>query len=103
MSNVEQIQIGIKQFIEEELANKAMGFRKFTLYFAMPYIDNKVVEYVNNLKGLIPEMFTEDGNIKIDEVYNSAKFAIKKTGQFEFMGIIFNETDIDKLYAHIRR
>ena len=47
-------------------------------------------------------MFDNDGKLKIDEVYNNSKQAIQKSGQFEFMGIIFDETDIDKLYTHIK-
>ena len=45
--------------------------------------------------------FNENNNIKIDEVYNSAKLAISKSGQIIAYGIIFNENDIDKLYNYI--
>ena len=37
----------------------------------------------------------------IDEVYNMAKQAVRKSGQFSLYGVILNESDIDKLYSYI--
>lgn len=101
--NLEQVQIGLITFIENEIASKATGFKKFSIYFLIPTIKNIVVEYFNKIKKMMPDFFDENGNIYIDKVYNTAKDAIKKSGQFEFMGIIFNETDIDKLYSFIKQ
>lgn len=100
--NVEQIQNGVVNFIDKEIASKAVGVKKFTIYFMLPTIRNKVVKYLESVKEFMPELFDENNNVDIDKVYNLAKDAIKKTGQFEFMGIIFNETDIDKLYTYIK-
>ena len=100
--NVEQVQAGVLNFIEKEIASKAVGVKKFGIYFLLPTIKNKVVTYLSSVKGLVPELFDENNNIEIDKVYGFAKDAIKKSGQFEFMGIIFNETDVDKLYSYIR-
>lgn len=99
--NVEQIQNGITKYIELEIAQKAVGFKKFGIYFMMPTINKQVVNYLDKFRNIMPDTFDENGNVKVDAVYNSAKEAIKKSGQFEFMGIIFNETDIDKLYTYI--
>lgn len=100
--NLEQVQMGVVNFIEKEIASKATGFKKFGVYFLMPTIKNMVVDYMNKMKKIMPELFDENGNVHIDKFYNTAKDAIKKSGQFEFMGIIFNETDVDKLYSYIK-
>jgi hypothetical protein len=47
-------------------------------------------------------MFDENNNIDLDLVYNMSKDAVKKSGQFVLCGIIFNETDIDKIYTYIK-
>jgi hypothetical protein len=40
--------------------------------------------------------------VDIDALYSNAKSAMQKSGMVEMFGIIFNESDIDKLYAYIR-
>lgn len=100
--NLEQVQNGVTNFIEKEIAVKATGIRKFGIYFFIPTVRNKTVEYLNKVRDFMPDTFDENGNIELDNVYNAAKDAIKKSGQFEFMGIIFNETDIDRLYSYIK-
>lgn len=100
--NTEQIQKGVISYIEKEIGSKATGFKKFGVYFMIPLINKQVVDYVNKFRGVVPEMFDENGNVKIDEVYNNSKQAIQKSGQFEFAGIIFNEIDVDKIYSYIK-
>lgn len=102
MVNLEQIQMGILGFVEKEIASKATGFKKFGIYFMMPTIKKSVVDYLVKMKSFMPDLFDENGNVDLDQFYNLAKDAIKKSGQFEFMGVIFNETDIDKLYSYIK-
>ena len=102
MVNLEQIQLGILGFVEKEIASKATGFKKFGIYFMMPTIKKSVADYLVKMKSFMPDLFDENGNVDLDQFYNLAKDAIKKSGQFEFMGVIFNETDIDKLYSYIK-
>ena len=98
MVTVEQIQMGLNRYVEEEIAKKATGFNKFAVYFALPSINKKIPQLINNFK----DFFDENGNINLDEIYNNAKSAISRSGQFSLYGIIFNETDIDKLYSYIK-
>ena len=102
--NVQQIQNGVMKYVENEIANKAVGFNKFAVYFILPKISNQTVELINQYKDNImtKDYFDENGNVKIDELYNAAKTAISRSGQFTFYGIIFNEPDVDKLYSYIR-
>lgn len=101
--NSQQIQLGITNYVEKELASKATGFTKFAIYFMLPNILNKTTAIMNSFQGneLVNDFFDGNGNIKIDEVYNAAKTAINKSGQIVVYGIIFNESDIDKLYNYI--
>ena len=102
MVNLEQVQIGVTNFIDREIGAKATGFKKFGVYFLMPTIKKTISDYLLKIKGFMPDMFDENNNIDLDKFYNIAKDAIRKSGQFEFMGIIFNETDVDKLYSYIK-
>lgn len=103
--SINQVQVGITNFIEEEIAKKAVGSNKFMVYFAMPIINKKIEQYVLKFSenDLTKEMFDEQKNVDIDKIYNMAKDAIRKSGQFTLYGIIFNEGDIDKLYTYIRQ
>lgn len=102
--NTEQIQLGITNFVENEIARKAVGFNKFIAYFAMPIINKKTSSYIESFSTnpLTKDLFDENKNVDIDAVYNMAKDAVRKSGQFVYYGIMFNENDIDKLYTYIR-
>lgn len=101
---IQQIQTGVTQFIEQEIAQKAVGFKKFTVYFMLPQVVNKVPGLIESYRSnqLFADLFNETGNVDLDKLYNMAKVAIAKSGQIELAGIIFNETDVDKLYSYIR-
>ena len=63
--NTDQIRIGVKKFIESEIAQKATGLTKFMIYFTLPSIDASVVNYLNQARGnfLFEDMFDEAGNV----------------------------------------
>jgi hypothetical protein len=102
--NTDQIQMGVTNFMENELGKKATGVNKFFVYMAMPLVNKKVSQYLNDFSSnaLTKDFFDENNNVDIDKIYNMAKTAIQKSGQFTYYGIIFNESDIDKLYTYIR-
>ena len=100
--SLEQVQTGVLGFVEKEIATKATGFKKFGIYFVMPTIKKSVSDYLIKIQSFMPDLFDENGNIDLDKFYNLAKDAIRKSGQFEFMSIIFNEMDIDRLYNYIK-
>lgn len=103
-ATTQQVQLGVTNFIDNEIAKKAVGANKFMIYFAMPIINKKIMQYVESYSTneLTKDMFDENRNVDIDSLYNMAKSAIKRSGQFVFYGIVFNETDVDKLYDYIR-
>jgi hypothetical protein len=60
---------------------------------------------MHQLKGnpIMSDMFNENGDVDIDELYNTAKQAVRKSGQFTVYGVILNESDIDRMYNYIAR
>jgi hypothetical protein len=103
--NTQQIQIGITNFIEQELGNKAVGFQKFAIYFVLPKINKIIDNYMQQFKGnpIFKDMFNENGDMDLDELYNMSKQAVRRSGQFSLYGVILDESDIDKLYTYIKR
>lgn len=103
--SVEQLKLGTLNFVEQEIAVKAVGFQKFATYFAMPIIGKKVEEFAKAFfeNPATKDFFDGNGNINLDEVYNHAKASVQKSGQFVVYGVLIGETDIDKLYNYIRR
>ena len=102
--NTQQIQIGAMSYYNNEIAKKTVGIKQFGAYFLMPIVGKKVENYVNAFaeNELTKEFFDENRNVDIDVIYNMAKDAIKKSGQFVAFGLVFNENDIDKLYTYIK-
>ena len=102
--NVQQIQRGLVNYVENEIAKRATGITKFGVYFILPKLSSNTAALVNVLRDniMFKDMFDENGNIELDAVYNGAKEAIRKSGQIEMYGVIFNESDIDKLYNYIK-
>ena len=104
MVTIQQLQTGVANYVEQEIAQKAIGLKKFIVYMLLPQITNKVSTLVDQYKhnDMFVEFFDENGNVKLDLLYQTAKTAINKSGQIEYAGIIFNETDVDKLYTYIK-
>lgn len=102
--NAQQVQLGVTNYTENEIAKKAVGVNKFMVYFAIPIINKKVMQYIETYSNnaLTKDMFDDNRNIDIDTIYNMAKTAVQKSGKFMFYGIMFDETDIDKLYGYIK-
>lgn len=105
--NVDQIRIGAKKYIEQELAQKATGITKFAIYFVIPTIDKKVVDYVGKLQtnDMLSDMFDENKCVYLDKVYDRAIYAIEKSGNkilLDKYGIALDRSDVEKLYSYIR-
>ena len=103
--NTQQVQIGVTNYIEQEIASKAVGFQKFATYFVLPKVNKVIEQYMIQLKDnpIVKDMFNENGDVNIDELYNMAKQAVRKSGQFAVYGVLLDESDIDKIYAYIVR
>lgn len=81
-----------------------MACRKLRLKWFEYLITTKITTLIDQYRQseMFATFFNESGNIHLDELYRAAKDAIKKSGQVEYAGIIFNETDVDKLYSYIK-
>jgi hypothetical protein len=101
---IEQVKIGAMNFMDREIASKAVGAQKFFTYMAMPIIGKKIENYAVSFSQspATADFFNENGSVNIDEIYNMAKTAVQKSGQFSVYGVILGETDIDKIYNYIK-
>ena len=88
MVNLEQVQTGVANFVDREIGAKAVGVKKFGVYFLIPTIKKTVGNYLFKIKEFMPDLFDENNNVDLDKFYNMSKDAIRRSGQFEFMGII---------------
>lgn len=104
--NIEQAQRIVTEYFNKEILAKTTGLKKlttgllFNLYaFNMP---NLLIQLANN--PFIKATGVVDGSnfIDLDLLYTGAKDAMQKCGQVEFAGILFNDTDIDKLYNYAK-
>ena len=101
---IDMVKNGVSVFVEREIAAKAVGVQKFITYMAIPLVGDAVVKYAQAFKEnpITQKFFNESGEVDIDELYNMAKNAVRKSGQFTVYGVILGETDIDKIYANIK-
>ena len=105
--NTDQVRMGIKKYVEYELAQKSSGVTKFMIYFIMPSMDKKITNYIVKAQDneIFEEMFDENKNIHLDKVYDRAIFAAEKAGNkilIDKYGISLDRSDIEKIYSYIR-
>lgn len=102
----DQVRLGVKKYIENEIAYKANGLTKFMIYFALPSIDNTVIDYIGKGKDnpLFKDLFDENGNVLLDKLYERATFAADKSGKvvLDRFGIALDRSDVEKIYSYIR-
>lgn len=100
---IEQLSNAVMQYFESEIYTKAVGFKKFTLGAAYvlyrPKLPGVIVNLLNNPLIKMLDIVDENGLIDLDKLYSAGKESIRKSGQFEIAGILFNESDIDRLYS----
>ena len=104
---LDKVEQGLIKYIQEEIANKAPTHMKFLIYTGtflgtakMECIFDKLKDHV-----IIQSLGVIDDNDEIDleTLYSAARKAMDKVGTVEYMGIRFNESDIDSLYSYIKR
>lgn len=104
--SLSQIQLGVVEFIEKEIAAKAVGLQKFLYYGASFLVANNVEQIfhtlVENPMVKATGILDENNNIDLDKLYQIAKYAIQKSGKVTVGGVILGESDVEKLYTTIK-
>ena len=97
--------IAMGKYLEQELIPQSDGIRKVVLYMAIPVLGTQVQQMLEQYKPAIKALgaMTEDGMIDLDVLYPRLKDAVHKAGKIPVMGVIFDETDVDKLHAIARQ
>lgn len=102
-----EVELGLLDYINKELAPKATGIQKFLMYTGASLGAGKLEQMFHQykdhpvMKALDVVSDTED--IDIDKLYTAMKQAIKQVGKVEFMGILFDEKDIDTIYKYLKK
>ena len=103
---VDQVKIGFRKFVENEVAYKATGLTKFLTFFLLPSIDKEVISLVAKAKEsqMLAEFFTPEGNVIIDEVYSRAVGAVEKSGKIAIdkFQLTLDRSDLEKIYYYIK-
>lgn len=91
----------IGAYVEQEVVPKANGLQKVMSYLAVPVIGAQAQQMFTQYKPALSALgaLTDDGMIDLDVLYPRLKDAVHKAGKVPVMGIIFDESDVDKLNA----
>ena len=104
--SVDKAKNALIAYLENEIARKATGLQKFATYFVIGSISGKADKLLSGLQDnevvKMLGVFDENGNIKIDEVYTSAKQAMEKSGTVTIYGVTFNSEDVETLYRYMK-
>lgn len=102
----QQLERAVTEYFNQEILSKAGGWKKFSTSFLFNIYKTKIGDIITSLAAnpaiALTGIITPDGEVELDTLYSAAKDAIHSSGQFELMGIIFTETDIDKIYSIAR-
>ena len=103
--NTQQVQIGVTNFVEQEIAKQATGKWRYIYQLAVPRVGRVVCDYINTYRDniLVKDLFDENGNIDLDKLYDECVDAIRKTGKFECFGIWVSEDTLKTIYGYISR
>lgn len=101
---LKHVQAGVVSYLEKELIPKADFKTQFKLWAGIAFANIKLEKMYQENVGKLASMGIVDGqgNIDIDTLYQSLKFAMQRTGKYQVGDIIFNEQDIDKMYEYIK-
>nr|DAJ86975.1 MAG TPA: hypothetical protein [Caudoviricetes sp.]DAV99904.1 MAG TPA: hypothetical protein [Caudoviricetes sp.] len=97
----ENLSLAVCTYIESELIPQSSGLQKVGLYLAMPVIQTKakaLLEQFTPILGFLDSL-NADGSVKPDVIFARIKDAVHKAGTVPVLGIIFDESDVDKLQA----
>lgn len=104
--SLNQIQLGVVAFVENEVAVKAVGLAKFMYYGAGFLLTNQMEQIYKSVaqSPIVKQMglMDENGNFELDTLYITAKYASQKSGMFTVGGVTLDESDIEKLYQYIK-
>ncbi len=104
--SLNQMQLGIVDYIEKEIASKAVGLQRFMYYGISFVVANNAEKLfalaVNNPMVKQLGFMDEDNNIDLDKLYAMAKYAMQKSGKVSVGGVILGEDDVEKIYGCVR-
>ena len=103
--NTQQVQIGVQNYIREEIAKQATGMARYGYDFIASRSPKIIEHYINKFRNniLMEEFFDENGNLDIDKLYNEAVEISRRTGKVAVCGIWVSEDTLKTIYTYIIR
>lgn len=100
---LQDVEMGIIDYIHNEIAAKATGVQKFLIYTGSFFGATQVEKMISKYEPLLLQLgiITPEGDIDVEALYNAMKQGIDKSGKFEYMGIIFGKDDVESLFRYI--
>ena len=101
---IDQLSVGIVNYIEKEVAAPApTGLQKFVYYAALPFVDKTIRQMAEQYKAiaLSAGILSADGQWDAEALKKATTEAIRKSGSFQIGGIIFREEDLLKMWSYI--
>ena len=104
-ATIQQIEIGVSRYVNEELARKKTGTAKFAINFIdsliSPHITKKLIS-LQSVPLIGDTIFDENGNVYLTALADAARSALEKSNnRLTAFGFVFDQSDIDKLINYI--
>lgn len=97
--------LAVASYVEQDMYPQAEGFDKVFLAAALLALPNKSSKIVEEFKPMLEflDVWTPDGMIELDALYQQMQAAFQKTGPIRYKGFGFSGSDVEKLYAIARQ
>ena len=110
MYTYEKVMLGITKYIDLEILNKIDGWKKWVIgsgiSLALANSNNIFDQLKNNSLIKMLDIINNDNSINVDKIYAEIKKQADKSPinvSVPLIGnIMFNSTDVDKLYEYIK-
>jgi hypothetical protein len=97
--------LAVASFAEQEMYPQTAGLEKVLLAALIAAMPSKAAKMVEEYKPMLDllDVWTPDGMIDLDSLYQQMQTAFAKTGTVEHKGFGFSSVDVEKLYAIARQ
>lgn len=104
-ASIQQIQLGVSRYINEELAKKKTGLAKYAIHFLEGLFAPRLTSALTSLAQtpiVASTVFDENGNVYISALADAARSALEKSGgKIHALGFVFDQSDVDALINYI--
>lgn len=100
-ATTEQVKIGIQKYIDKELNPKLTGWKGVGIRVILGLGAETIAEAYLNHPMLETIGIKDAEGLEIDRLHDVLRKEVEKEGKVNVAGILFDATDVDKLYNEI--